>query len=147
MNISILTTGTRGDTQPYIAIALTLQDMGHTVIVAASEGLTDIVSDYGLRVHPVRGDVTKIAAGELAEKARSADNPLKFFRSMKNKEFTDLLVRMHEDLYAACSGTDAVVYHPGAAAGCYYARENDVPAILASPFPMTATREYPSRSR
>ncbi len=34
MNITILTIGTRGDVQPYVALGIGLQAAGHTVTIA-----------------------------------------------------------------------------------------------------------------
>ncbi len=144
MTIVLLTTGSRGDTQPYVALGLALKAEGHTVKVAASEGFQDLIAAHGLVYARVRGDVSQIASSELTAAARKADNPLKFFSSMRNKTLVAMLVAMHEDLHAACDGADAVVYHPGAAVGYFAAKQMGVPSILASPFPIAPTSEYPA---
>ena len=36
MNITILTIGTRGDVQPYVALGMGLQESGHAVTIATS---------------------------------------------------------------------------------------------------------------
>jgi sterol 3beta-glucosyltransferase len=51
---------------------------------------------------------------------------------------------LQKDFYAACAGSDVVVYHPGMAIGYFAARDLNVPSVLALPFPMTPTREYPA---
>lgn len=144
MNITMLTTGTRGDTQPYIALGLALQRKGHTVRIAASEGFQGFVEGYGLEYARVRGDVAKIAASDLAKEARNADNPLKFFSSLKNDKLLGMLIDATHDLHEACHGADAIVYHPGAGIGYFVAQEMGIPSILATPFPMTPTREFPA---
>ena len=144
MNIAILTTGTRGDTQPYIALALELRKSGHRVRIAASEAFEGFITQYDLDFHPTRGDVTKIAASAAASKARGADNPLKFFLSLNDKTLRALLVAVMEDLFRACHGADVIVYHPGAAIGYFAAQHLKIPSILASPFPMGVTKDYPA---
>ena len=55
-----------------------------------------------------------------------------------------LALGLQKDFYNACIGADAVVYHPGAAIGYFAARQLQIPSILATPFPMTPTKAYPS---
>jgi sterol 3beta-glucosyltransferase len=142
MNITILSTGTRGDTQPYIALGLALEEAGHRVRLAAFRDFEALITAHGLGFHPVEGDITLVATSDEAKGARKADNPLKFALSMK--KFSGRVMRMQKDFFAACEGADAVVYHPGAAIGYFAAQKMGVPSILAIPFPMYPTREYPS---
>ena len=46
--------------------------------------------------------------------------------------------------YKACAGSDVIVYHPGVPIGFFIARQMKIPAILATPFPMTPTRAFPA---
>jgi sterol 3beta-glucosyltransferase len=55
-----------------------------------------------------------------------------------------LATNVQKDFYDACVGSDAVVYHPGASIGYFAAQHLNIPSILATPFPMTPTREFPS---
>lgn len=144
MLITMLTTGSRGDTQPYIALGMALKKKGHRVRIAASEGLKSLVEGYCFEYATIRGDVTKIMDSDLVKKATDTDNPLKFFTSLKNDELMHLFLDMQHDMYTACKGSDAIVYHPGATIGFFAAKELNIPSILASPFPMTPTNEYPN---
>lgn len=142
MLITLLAAGTRGDTQPYIALGLALQKAGYLVRIAASETFADWVTSLGLEFYPLQGDVSQIADDENLRLAMSADNPLKVimsFNTMKNYAYS-----MQPGFYNACLGSDAIVYHPGAAIGYFIAQALDVPSILATPFPMTPTKDYPS---
>ncbi len=142
MLITILTTGTRGDTQPFLALGLALKKKGHRVRIAASEGFKDFIEDYGLEFAATRGDVAKIASSDLVKDAVNADNPLKFFKSMKNEKLESLFLDMQHDLHKACHGSDVILYHPGATIGYFVAQEMNIPSVLATPFPMTPTKEY-----
>ncbi len=144
MNITILSAGTRGDTQPFVALGQELQKSGHRVRLAAAATFGDLVSAAGLEHFPVRGDIEKIASGDLGKNARKAGNPLQFLTSLNDPKLKTLLLEVQEDLYAACVGAGLVVLHPGALLGYFYAREQGIPAVLASPFPMAATGEFPA---
>jgi sterol 3beta-glucosyltransferase len=140
--ITILSTGTRGDTQPYIALGLALEKAGQHVRIAAFENYEAFVKSYGLEFFPIKGDVSKAAASLNAQDAMQADNPLKFLLSFNKLQ--SMVFDLQKDFFEACTGADAVVYHPGAAIGYFAARHLKIPSILATPFPMTPTRDYPS---
>ena len=142
MVITILTTGTRGDTQPYIALGLELKKAGHTVRIAAFENYETFVKSYGLDYYPIEGDVASVASSEEARDATKADNPLKLILSFNTLK--SFVVDVQKDFYHACSGSDAIVYHPGAPIGYFAAQYLKIPGILATPFPMTPTKEYPA---
>ncbi|CAI8755553.1 glycosyltransferase [Priestia megaterium] len=144
MLITMLTTGTRGDTQPFMALGLELKKKGYRVRIAASEAYQDFIESYGFEYAMLRGDVSKIIESGAADDAINADNPLKFFSSLKNEKMMGMMVNIQEDLHKACKGADAIVYHPGAAIGYFAAKEMNIPSILASPFPMTPTKDYPA---
>lgn len=56
MNITILTYGSRGDVQPFLALALGLQQDGHTVKLAAPHRFADFVARRGVPFVPLAGD-------------------------------------------------------------------------------------------
>lgn len=144
MLITMLTTGTRGDTQPFMALGLELKKKGYRVRIAASEAYQDFIESYGFEYAMLRGDVSKIIESGAADDAINADNPLEFFSSLKNEKMMGMMVNIQKDLHKACKGAGAIVYHPGAAIGYFAAKEMDIPSILASPFPMTPTKDYPA---
>lgn len=143
MLITMLSTGTRGDTQPFIALGLELKKKGYRVRIAASKTYRDLVEGYGFEFASLRGDVNEILESGLV---KESDSPLKFFTSLnfKNEDLQELMIGGQEDLHKACEGSDAIVYHPGATIGYFVAQEMGIPSILASPFPMTPTKEYPA---
>ena len=56
MKILISTLGSRGDTQPYLALAVGLQAAGHQVTLVAPPSFVDWIQSYGVTAHPVRFD-------------------------------------------------------------------------------------------
>ena len=56
MNIGIFTYGTRGDLQPYIALALGLKERGHEVTIAATEDFKEFVESYGIDFQSLWGN-------------------------------------------------------------------------------------------
>jgi sterol 3beta-glucosyltransferase len=56
MNIGIFTYGTRGDLQPYVALALGLMVKGHKVTLSATEDFKDFVEGFGVKFQPLWGN-------------------------------------------------------------------------------------------
>ena len=140
--ITLLSTGSRGDTQPYLALGKALKKAGFDVRVAAFENYETFVKSHDLEFYPIQGDVSKVASSLGSQKAMQADNPLKFLLSFN--KLKKLIFDLQNDFYEACIGSEAILYHPGAAIGYFAAQQLGIPSILATPFPMTPTREYPS---
>jgi sterol 3beta-glucosyltransferase len=140
--ITILSAGSQGDTQPYIALGVELKKAGHTVRLAAFEVFEPFVRRFGIEFVPIKGDISSVASSADTSSATKADNPLKLLLSFnKLKSFA---FDLQEDFFNACKGSDAIVYHPGAAIGFFAAQYLKIPSILATPFPMTITSEYPA---
>jgi sterol 3beta-glucosyltransferase len=142
MLITILAAGTRGDTQPYIALGIELKKAGHHVRITAFENDEAFIKSFGLELFKVKGDISAVASSEGTKGAREADNPLKLLLSFN--KLKSMAFEMQKDFFNACAGSDAIVYHPGAAIGYFAARHFNIPSILATPFPMTPTRDYPA---
>jgi sterol 3beta-glucosyltransferase len=142
MTIVLLAAGTRGDVQPYVALGAALHRAGHRVRVATFSAFKSLVEGAGLEHHALMGDVAGIAASEEVRHAVEADNPLKVLLSFNR--LRDLASGLNAGFFDACSDAAAIVYHPGAAIGRFIAAERGVPGVLATPFPMTRTGDYPA---
>ena len=139
--ITILCAGSRGDFQPYIALAQQLKKFGKDVRIAGSKSFEGFIRHYGVDFYPVDADIESLNVDpELLKAAGSADNPLKLlltFNKMKN-----FGIYMVQDFYAACEGSELIIYHPGCTVGYFAAQKFGIPSVLASPFPMHKTKEY-----
>lgn len=142
MSITILTIGSRGDIQPYIALGVELKKAGYGVRMATFETFETFVKHFGLEFYPIKGDVSQVASSEEVRGARQADNPLRVLFSFN--KLKSYIFELQKELFQACQGSDAIVYHPGAAIGYFIAQQRKIPGILATPFPMTPTKEYPA---
>ena len=54
MKILLSSFGTRGDVQPYLALAVGLQRAGHQVTLSTSRTFSDWIHAYGVRTQPIR---------------------------------------------------------------------------------------------
>lgn len=139
--ITILCAGSRGDFQPYIALAQQLKKNRKEVRISGPKEFESLVTSYGIDYYPINVDINALNIDpKLLEEAGSADNPLKMLLAFnKMKAYGEYTTG---EYFQACQNSDLIIYHPGLTIGYFAANELGIPAVLASPFPMHKTKEY-----
>ena len=141
-HVTILAAGTRGDVQPFVALALGLLDAGREVTLACNAEFRPLAERHGVPFHPLRADY--LALADTPEgRAALQGNPLTATRRMRAVA-APMVRRMLDDAWLAAQDTDAVVYHPKTLAGPHLAERLGVPALVAAAVPMLSpTRAFP----
>jgi sterol 3beta-glucosyltransferase len=141
--ITILCGGSRGDVQPYLALAIALKKLGKEVRIASSQNHASLAQSYEIDFYPTSADFDSLNVDpDMIRQAQQADNPLKmFFSFQKMKKYG---IHMVDQSYAACADSELIVYHPGISIGYFAAKKMGVPSVLASPFPLHRTRQRPA---
>jgi UDP:flavonoid glycosyltransferase YjiC (YdhE family) len=80
MNIGIFTYGTRGDLQPYIALALGLIDKGHKVTLSATEDFKDFVEGFGVTFQPLWGNAETMMNSAEGQSILLSENSIKLMK-------------------------------------------------------------------
>ncbi|MFF4414532.1 glycosyltransferase [Streptosporangium sp. NPDC001559] len=134
MKVLILTHGTRGDVQPYAALALALRWEGHEVLLAAPAASAALAEPYGLDFAPLHdGPNTLIDDPEVREAIETN------YRGIRGKRVALRVMRRSKPLLAraledaarvAESGADVVVHAPSIP-GQHIAEKLGVPAVPA----------------
>ena len=139
--ITILCSGSRGDFQPYIALAQQLKKLGKEVRITGSKSFEDFIRSYGIDVYQIEADIDTLKVDpKLLKAAGSSDNPMKMLMTFnKMKQYG---IYMVNDYFSACEGSELIIYHPGCSIGYFAAQKFGIPSVLASPFPMHKTKEY-----
>jgi sterol 3beta-glucosyltransferase len=133
MNITLLTVGSRGDVQPFLALALGLQQAGHQPTLAAPLDAEKLVRSYGVPYAPMHADYQALASSEQG-RASLAGNPRALLQAYR--DFQGIMRTLLDDAWAAAQGSDALVYHPKVLAGADIAQRLALPCWLAAPVPM-----------
>ena len=142
LRLLIPTIGTRGDLQPYIALALVLDAAGYQTTIATHPAMRSLVEFYGIRFAPIGSDID-IGIKTAAIRAHSPNWLLGFWRVMRFS--FDMLESAHDDLLALCRQTDCVlVSHT--AAGSIEADQLGVPTLSATLFPQAIPVHDPDAS-
>ncbi|MDZ3832922.1 MAG: glycosyltransferase [Sphingopyxis sp.] len=146
MRINIATLGTRGDVQPYLALARGLVARGHAVQIAGPEQFGEFVGSAGIDFAPLPGeflallDTPEGKAAVAGGKGFSAG-----FKLLKHvRPLMGRLLDAEWDAVRAFS-PDLIIHHPKSIASPHMAERLGIPHILASPLPgFTPTAAFPS---
>lgn len=109
MRITILSCGSRGDVQPYVALGKGLKFAGHDVVLVTHASFKSFVEENGLAFLPLSGDPkTMLESPDGRRLIEHGDSPAKFFRLYAKVAglHMDEIVR---DAYAACLETDVIL--------------------------------------
>lgn len=146
MKVLLLTLGTRGDVQPYVALALELAEAGHEAVLAAPGLFESFVTGYGVGFAALDdGPMRMMDTSGVREATEGGVRA----RVALARQMSKLFIPLLEDVWAVASegagaGAEVVVHNGQVLAGQHVAEKLGVPAVLASPIPMyVPTREFP----
>jgi UDP:flavonoid glycosyltransferase YjiC (YdhE family) len=114
MRIVLPTIGSRGDVQPFIALAQGLIRTGHSVRLASHPVMRGLVESHGVPFAPIGPDID-LGQEAAAIRRRSRNVAVGLVRAMRFS--FDILERSHEDILAHCRQADLVVVPAQSAAG------------------------------
>ncbi len=135
LQITILTLGSRGDVQPYCALALGLQQAGYQVRIATHRNFESFVTQLGLEFAPIAGDIKELMNSEEGQK---------LLAGQRSKLISDeLLLEQMQDGVKACQSTDVLIFTMLALWGYHIAEKLAVPSFFAATVPLSATRSFP----
>ncbi|MCX6047210.1 MAG: glycosyltransferase [Chloroflexi bacterium] len=130
MRVVILTVGSRGDVQPYVALGVGLQRAGYQVTLATDPSFESFVRDYGLHFAPIRASFLQLIQSAEGRAALAGKNRLRLMQKVM-----PMLGQIMDDAWAAAQAADIIVYHPKLLAGYHIAEKLDVPGLLALALP------------
>lgn len=149
MNILIITLGSRGDVQPYVALGKGLQAAGHIVTVCTSSGFEPFITRHGLNYGYMSNDLLElmdsVEGRDVIENAAGPFGMLKtMIRLMKESQMVNK--RLAEDTWETAQAVqpDLIIYHAKALGGPHVAEKLGVPVILAMPVPLVPTGDFPA---
>jgi sterol 3beta-glucosyltransferase len=108
MKIGIYTYGTRGDLQPYIALALGLMDRGHRVTISATEDFKELVAGFGVPFQPLWGNAEAMMNSAEGQRILKAGNPIKLMKYYF-KVLHDHRAALRTSYHEAISGVDYII--------------------------------------
>lgn len=140
MRVLLYTFGTRGDVQPYVALARALTDRGHSAAICTAEGFRALIESADVDYLRMNNDMLQLVQDAMPQMSGPRDS-YKIFRAMGPAQRSAL----HDQWTAAqLYEPSIIVFHPKALGGYHIAEKLAVPAVLSLPLPFfTPTREFP----
>lgn len=138
LRITMLTIGSRGDVQPYIALAQGLMQEGHICRICSHAEFRDFVEGYGIEFREVAGDPKALMQIMIDHGSFS----LSFLKEAASK-FRGWVSELLETAWIACQDSDLLIESPSAMAGLHIAEALGIPYFRAFTMPWTRTHAYP----
>jgi sterol 3beta-glucosyltransferase len=141
MRITLLTYGSRGDVEPFVALGVGFMRAGHSVRLAAPEVFEQLASSHNIDFIGLPGDPDSLVQ-DLVDKA--GKNYLRMIRVM-SKFVVPIAVGVLDQVRFACKETDVIIHSfLLTSAGHEIAREKGIPDFSAQFFPVfSTTAEFP----
>ena len=144
MRILIIAPGSRGDVEPYLALAQGLQAAGHAVRFLTHENFASLVTSYGVDFRPIPGNAQDIAQGSEMRDSIGKGNFLAHMAQMA-KDAETTAVHAVEAGLDACEGVELLIAGiAGLFVSLALAEKLGLPVVQAYYVPFTPTRQYPS---
>ncbi|XAR62486.1 Sterol 3-beta-glucosyltransferase [Bertholletia excelsa] len=148
LKITMLVVGTRGDVQPFLAVAKRLQEFGHHVRLATHDNFSSFVKSAGVDFYPLGGDPRVWQDVDMARnKGLIPSAPGEI--SIQRKQLKAII----ESLLSACTGPDiesgrpfraqAIIANPPAYGHAHVAEALGIPLHIFFTMPWTPTQEFP----
>ncbi|MCU0626599.1 MAG: glycosyltransferase [Gemmatimonadaceae bacterium] len=144
MHLVIVTAGSRGDVQPYLALAVAAQQAGLRVTLATHATFADWIASHGIAFRALHGDPRAVLAdpGARAWTADGSWHGLLRFAGQLRRDFAGLLRGILDDLVTATADADIVCWSAVCQAAAMLHEARGLPVIGGLLQPLTPTREF-----
>ncbi|MCP4998254.1 MAG: glycosyltransferase family 1 protein [Hyphomicrobiales bacterium] len=141
MRIALITLGTRGDVQPFIALGKSLKARGHDVVVGAPDDFQTWIEGHGLAYRSIGVDMhaffqspegRKVLGGNVFAMAR-----------IWSKTIVPLTRRSLDAIWKTARDAQVIVYHPKTVGAADVGEATGAALFHVAPFPMFPTTAFP----
>ena len=151
LNIAIHVVGSRGDVQPFVALAVELKRRGHRVRLASHDVFSEFVRKAGLDFFPIGGDPAELMAYMV--KNPGLIPKMKSLRQGEVQKKRFMVTQMLDGCWRSCFEPDpmtgrpfvaeAIIANPPSFAHIHCAQALGVPLHLMFTMPWTSTSAFP----
>ncbi len=139
MQITIVTIGSQGDVQPFIALGNRLVQRGHKVKIATLKHFREYVLTKGFEYAPIAGDAKLVIKYLIGEDVK----PHQYFKGL-NTLIDPIKEQFLKDIWNACEGSDAVIYSVLGSVAYHAAEKMNIPCFRTFFCPLDPTGEFPT---
>ena len=146
MNITLLTIGAMGDTQPFVSLAARLKQQGHSVKLAARPDFAGLAASYGIEFVSLGNSYKSLLRSEEVATAIGSGNMLRMIlkQASDSNQRKAFLEGLDTDAIRAVEGAEAIIYKSSWIPFYSIAEKLGVPSAAAMFMPLTRTSSFPS---
>lgn len=137
-NIVLMTVGSRGDIQTYIALGKSLINEGHNVTIATHAEFGEWIEKHGLKFREIAGNPAELMSLMVTHGSLSVS-----FLKEAGSKFRGWIHDLLRSSWEACQEADILIESPSAMGGVHIAEALGIPYMRAFTMPWTRTRAYP----
>ena len=138
LKIVFLTIGSRGDVQPFIALAIRFQKDGHECTIATHLEYKEWILSYDIKFKHIKGDPAQIMKLCINYSMFS----IQFIREVFST-FREWLDELLVSSYEACIGADCLIESGGSLGGLHIVEKLQIPYFRAFMMPFSRNTSYP----
>lgn len=139
MNFAIITIGSRGDVQPFLALGKGLQAKGHHIRICAMHVFREIIELEGFEYAPMAGDAEEVMLRLIGEQVSF----IEYFSSLKSL-LNPIKNEFLSNIEDACTGVDAIIYSTLGSVAYHVGEKLGLPCFRAFFAPLDTTSEFPA---
>ena len=141
MKIALLTLGTRGDVQPFIALGKALTSRGHDVVLGAPEDSQNWIEEHGLAYRSIGVDMQAFVQSIEGRKVLSGN--VFAMIGMWRDTIVPLTRKSLDAIWETAHDAEIIVYHPKTAGAVDVGEATGAALFFAAPFPIFPTDAFP----
>lgn len=138
MRYTIITVGSQGDVEPFLALGKGLQAHGHCVRIAALQRFREFIKMNGFEYAPLAGGASEVIRLLIGEQIA----PAQYFSNL-NKLLNPVKGEFLKNIYTACEGSDAILYTVLGSAAYHVADKLHILCFRVFFCPLDPTGEFP----
>ena len=146
LNISLLTIGAMGDTQPFVSLAVRLKQQGHTVRLAARPDFATLAASYDVEFAPLGNPYKPLLRSEEVAAGMGSGKmvPMLIKQALDSKQRKVFFDGLDADTLRAVEGAEAIIYKSNWIPFYSVAEKLGIPSAAAMFMPLTRTCSFPS---
>lgn len=146
MRVCFLTLGSRGDVQPYVALAKCLIKYGHQATICTGEYFQEFIESNGIRYKKATLDLMALAnttkgQAVLESPLKNVGLAMRLYKEVIRPAYRKTM----DDFYDGARDADILAYHPKAFGAVDIAVRLKIPCVSMPPIPITyPIAEFPN---
>ena len=141
MKIAVLTFGTRGDVQPFVALGKALMARGHDVLLAGSDNFASWVEGHGLVFRPIGVDIQTFLQSPEVRQVMSFN--LFALAKIWRPTIVPMMRKTMDATWESAREADVIVYHPKVGGAVDVAEATGAALVCAATIPIFPTGAFP----